>query len=246
MDTVCVIGVGFVGESLVKVFSKNHRVIGYDTLPSRVDDLKTLFHNNTNVTIQNTTDGLESCDLFCISVPTLLRKDEETGKNYVDGSYIQAALETIKNKAKRGSTIVIESSVSVGMTRKLLNDLAKERGLFVGFSPERIDPGRIEPPAERIPKIVSGLDEESLHNVCRFYNRAFENIVKVSSLETAEMCKLYENCFRMVNIAYANEGADACKRFGIDPFEMIRACETKPYGFMPFYPGLGVGGHCKC
>ena len=145
--------------------------------------------------------------------------------------------------ARPGSVVVMESSVSVGMTRQLLAPLTKS-GVSIGFSPERIDPGRTEPPAESIPKIISGIDESSLERINNFYGLVFEHVVPVSSMETAEMCKLYENCFRMVNICYANEAADACKKHDIDPYEMIKACSTKPFGFMPFYPGLGVGGHC--
>jgi nucleotide sugar dehydrogenase len=107
-----------------------------------------------------------------------------------------------------------------------------------------VDPGRTTPPLSKIPKIISGIDELSLQYVNSFYAEVFDQVVKVSSLETAEMCKLYENCFRMVNIAYVNEIADACKEHGIDHNEMIKASSTKPFGYMKFTPGLGVGGHC--
>ena len=237
---VCVIGVGYVGEHLVDVFSKRFQVYGYDVSVDRVKLMSERFSDRSHVQIQNTLAGLDDCDLFCISVPTLLKKD----KSGVDTSYVESAVSTIANVAKKGSVVVMESSVSVGMTRSLLAKFRESHGLYIGFSPERVDPGRTDPPADKIPKIVSGIDQESLDMVDSFYSSVFETVVKVSSLETAEMCKLYENCFRMINIAYINEIADNCKTHGINVYEMINACSTKPYGYMPFYPSLGVGGHC--
>jgi nucleotide sugar dehydrogenase len=238
--TVGVIGVGYVGEHLVNTFGKAFNVIGFDLSEPRLEFLRSTSHvkNNPRIKLQNYPEGLEQCDLFCISVPTLLRPD-----NSVNDSYVRAAAKTVEKFAKPGATIVMESSVSVGMTRDVLGHL-REKGLFIGFSPERVDPGRIEPPCDEIPKIISGIDKDSLTKVQSFYSPVFKTVVPVSSMETAEMCKLYENCFRMINIAYANEAADECAKHSIDVYEMIRACSTKPFGFMPFYPGLGVGGHC--
>ena len=239
-SSVCVIGVGYVGEHLVDVFSKVHNVIGYDVSPYRVELMQKYFADKPNVTIQSTLDGLDNCDLFCISVPTLLNAE----KNGIDTSYIESAAKTIDKVAKKGSIVVIESSVAVGMTRTIMGHFRKERDLYIGFSPERVDPGRTDPPADKIPKIISGMDNESLEKIKEFYESVFDHVVPVSSMETAEMCKLYENCFRMINVAYVNEIADNCGSHGIDVYEMVRACSTKPFGFMPFYPGLGVGGHC--
>lgn len=238
--TVGVIGVGYVGEHLVTTFGKKFKVIGYDLSKARVEYLKETpqIKDNSLIKLQYTTDGLNECDLFCISVPTLLRNDKS-----VDDSYVKSAGKTVEEFAKPGATVVMESSVSVGMTRSILGHL-RDKNIFVGFSPERVDPGRVEPPCDEIPKIISGLDQESLSKVHEYYSQVFKTTVKVSSSETAEMCKLYENCFRMVNIAYANEAADECEKHNIDVYEMIKACATKPFGFMPFYPGLGVGGHC--
>lgn len=237
---VGVIGVGYVGEHLVTTFGKKFKVIGYDLSQARIEYLRSTpqVSTNPNITLQHTTDGLETCDLFCISVPTLLRSDKS-----IDDSYVKSAGKTVEQFAKQGATVVMESSVSVGMTRTILGHL-RDKDIFVGFSPERVDPGRVDPPCDEIPKIISGLDKESLFHVSEYYNQVFKQTVPVSSAETAEMCKLYENCFRMVNIAYANEAADECAKHNIDVYEMIKACSTKPFGFMPFYPGLGVGGHC--
>jgi nucleotide sugar dehydrogenase len=106
-----------------------------------------------------------------------------------------------------------------------------------------VDPGRLDP-AETIPKVISGIDKKSLDYIHSFYSQVFHHVIPVSSTETAEFCKLYENCFRMVNIAYVQEISDACLQKGVDPHEVIQASATKPFGFMPFYPGLGIGGHC--
>lgn len=239
-SSVCVIGVGYVGEHLVDVFSKVHNVIGYDVSQHRVELMSKRFADKSNIRIQSTLEGLADCDLFCISVPTLLN----TEKNGIDTSYVDSAASTIEKVAKPGSVVVVESSVSVGMTRKIMGRFRKERDMYVGFSPERVDPGRTDPPADKIPKIISGIDHESLEKIKELYSSVFEKVVTVSSLETAEMCKLFENCFRMINIVYVNEIADNCENHGIDVYEMVRACSTKPFGFMPFFPGLGVGGHC--
>lgn len=130
----------------------------------------------------------------------------------------------------------------VGMSRQLLGPHLAN--YHCGMSPERVDPGRVSPAPYDIPKIISGMDAAALENIHDLYAPIFRQVVPVSSCETAEMTKLYENCFRMVNIAYVNEIADACAANGIDAKEMMQAASTKPFGFMPFSPGLGVGGHC--
>jgi nucleotide sugar dehydrogenase len=238
-DTVCIIGVGYVGEHLVSCFIKHFNVVGYDISPQRVSALTKRYESCEKIRITDKElDIPVGAGLYCISVPTLLKI------NNIDDSFVKAAISTVSKYALQGSCIVMESSVSVGMTRALLGDLSKNQGIFVGFSPERVDPGRIEPPVDKIPKILSGIDDTSLEVAKSFYEKVFDNIVPVSSLETAEMCKLYENCFRVVNIAYTNEIADACKTHEVDFNEMVTASSTKPFGFMPFQAGLGVGGHC--
>jgi nucleotide sugar dehydrogenase len=238
VNTVCVVGVGFVGESLVEIFAKKNNVIGIDISPKQVEILQRKFKNYPNIKIQTTHEGIEKCQLICIAVPTLLNDD-----NSVDDTYIKNAVKVIEEHVAENTTIVMESSVYVGMTRKLLQHL-RQKNIYIGFSPERIDPGRVNPPVDRTAKIISGIDEESLAKIKYFYEEVFETVVPVSTLETAEMCKLVENCFRMVNIAYVNEVSNACEKLSIDPHELISACSTKPFGYMPFYPGLGIGGHC--
>ncbi len=137
----------------------------------------------------------------------------------------------------------MESKVTVGTTRHVLRPL-RERGMFVGFSPERVDPGRMDPPTHAIPKFLAAMDEASMDRISDLYGAAFDRVVPVSSLETTEMSKLFENWFRLINIAYVNEIADACAAHGIDPNEKVRACAIKPYGYMSFTPGLGAGEPC--
>jgi nucleotide sugar dehydrogenase len=235
---VCVVGVGYVGEHLVTTFSKAYDVFGYDISQKRVEYLREEFKDHPKITISNIEAGLANAGLYCIAVPTLVKDDKK-----IDDSYLKKAVETVARYALPGSCIVMESSVHVGMTRALLGFFV-EKGVFVGFSPERVDPGRIFPRVDEIPKIISGIDNKSVWYINTYYSAVFSRVVKVSSMETAEMCKLYENCFRMINIAYVNEIADACGRHSIDYDEMINASATKPFGFMPFKPGLGVGGHC--
>ncbi|KAK1760353.1 hypothetical protein QBC47DRAFT_4016 [Echria macrotheca] len=237
---VAVIGCGYVGEHLLSAFSAVYRVIGFDVSERRINQLREEFSSSRNqVEFTTAKPDLRRATHFLISVPTLLRADKT-----IDSSYLQSALETVSTYGRPGATVVIESSVAVGMTRSLLGPICAAHRFFGGMSPERVDPGRTEPPARAIPKIISGLDEASLAAVSRLYNPVFDTTVPVSRTEVAEMCKLYENCQRMMAIAYANEMADACMPHAIDPFEVARAAATKPFGYMPFTPSAGVGGHC--
>jgi nucleotide sugar dehydrogenase len=233
-DKVCIIGVGYVGEHLLTNFSRKYDVLGVDLSDKRLTVLKNKYEN---LKFQNNYNNLNDYNIFLISVPTLVKDND------IDMSYIQSVKQSLKDIVKPGSLVMIESSVYVGATREYFSDFLKS-GIYVGFSPERVDPGRTEPPMELIPKVISGLNEKSLNRCSEIYSKVFDKIVPVSSCECAEMCKLYENSFRMVNIAYVNEISDMCNKIGINPFEMINASSTKPFGFMPFYPGLGVGGHC--
>lgn len=231
---ICVIGVGFVGEHLLENFKRVYNVIGVDLSINRTRILKSKYKD---VYFQNSFNDLEDRNVFLISVPTLVKDGD------IDMSCIHSVKKSLKGIVKPGSLVMIESSVYVGATREIFSDFL-DRDIFVGFSPERVDPGRIEPRMNEIPKVVSGLNQASLEMCLDVYSKVFDKVVPVSSCECAEMCKLYENCFRMVNIAYVNEIADMCENMGINTSEMINASSTKPFGFMPFYPGLGVGGHC--
>jgi len=232
---VCVIGVGYVGEQLVNVFKNYYNLIGVDISEKRVNDLNKKYND---IKFQTNYNDIEKCDVFLISVPTLVDDSKD-----IDISYLLNVKNELNKKILPGKLVVIESSVYVGATREIFGDYIIN-GIYVGFSPERVDPGRVEPSMEQIPKIVSGLNDDSLNKCINIYEKIFDNVIPVSSTECAEMCKLYENCFRMINIAYVNEISDMCESKGINVNEMINASATKPFGFMPFYPGIGVGGHC--
>lgn len=244
-ENVCIVGVGYVGEHLLQLFSKKFNVMGIDVCREKVQMLKAKYTGDTGegeygIKITDSFDEswLLTCNVFLICVPTLL-----TATKSVDTRPLEEVSKQLRGKVKEGSLIVVESSVSVGGTRRIFGDFHK-KGIHVGFSPERIDPGRVYPQATDIPKVIAGIDSQSCERIKGVYQHIFKNLVPVSSLECAEMSKLFENCFRMVNIAYVNEIADMCESIGIDSKEMIAASSTKPFGFMPFSPGLGVGGHC--
>ncbi|KAH8651150.1 polysaccharide biosynthesis protein vipA/tviB [Xylariales sp. PMI_506] len=240
---VAIVGVGFVGLELVLSFASVYRVIGFDISSKRVQHLNDTYGRpDGDISFTNDAADLAKASHFLISVPTLLLPDKT-----IDSSALQSALKIIGQFARPGCTVVVESSVAVGMTRQLLGPLAAEKSLFAGMSPERVDPGRAEPPIRSIPKVISGLDDVmpgSLDAITQLYSAVFDNVVPVSAPEVAEMVKLYENCQRMMCIAYANEMADACSSHGINPYEVCAAAATKPFGYMPYTPGLGVGGHC--
>ncbi|ETN39955.1 uncharacterized protein HMPREF1541_06182 [Cyphellophora europaea CBS 101466] len=235
---VAVVGVGYVGEHLVQGFSKHYPVIAFDVDPVRLEQVA---KNKTKYQLMTTRLGsdLALATHILISVPTGVYSD-----GTIDTRILRSAVDNVLCNAQYGATIVIESSVAVGMTRSLFGDRHHEKDLKVGMSPERVDPGRTNVEYDSIPKVVSGIDDRSLTSVCSLYSRVFQRLEPVSSLEVAELTKLYENCQRMVSIAYANEMADACHSFGIDPLEVCKAAGTKPFGYQPYTPGIGVGGHC--
>ncbi|CAK3805818.1 UDP-glucose dehydrogenase UDP- c dehydrogenase [Lecanosticta acicola] len=250
--TVAVIGTGYVGLHLVETFSRAYDVIAFDVSEQRIQEVQ--LRVGKNVTCTSDPTSLAEATHFLVSVSTVVKQHQRT----IDISCIQMAIETITTYARPGSTVVIESSVAVGMTRDLLAPLLRSKSLLCGMSPERVDPGRTFPAYESIPKIISGLDEASLSSIRELYSRVFENLVPVSKPEVAEMTKLYENCQRMMCIAFANEMADACgslsrslseksltgEEVDIVPWEVASAAATKPFGYQPYTPSLGVGGHC--
>ncbi|PVI05812.1 carbohydrate esterase family 4 protein [Periconia macrospinosa] len=239
---IAVIGVGYVGQHLVDLFSSRYGVIGYDVSPSRVEQLRREYRGVNRITISNDPETLKVATHFLISVPTCLGPN-----NTIDLSHMQSALKIVERYARPRSIVVIESTVAVGTTRALLGKLARSREIYAGMSPERIDPGRKWPPAQAIPKIVSALEDVvpgSQRAIEQLYRSVFENVISVTKPEVAEMTKLYENCQRTIAIAYANEMADACVNFGIDPFEVAHTAASKPFGYLPVFPSPGIGGHC--
>src|SRR5689334_9346951 len=188
---------------------------------------------------------VKELDTVNICVPTPLRKTKDP-----DMSYIVSAVEQIVGGLHAAMLVILESTTYPGTTEELVRPMLEAGGLkagedfFLAFSPERVDPGNPTFNTHNVPKVVGGVGAESTELASLLYGAAIETIVPVSSPQAAEMVKLLENTFRMVNIGLVNEIALMCDRMGLDVWEVVRAAATKPFGFMPFYPGPGLGGHC--
>ena len=188
---------------------------------------------------------LAGVDAISICVPTPLRKTKDP-----DLSYVVAAVEAVARHLRRGQLVVLESTTYPGTTEEVVRPILERGGLvggrdfFLAFSPERVDPANPEWHTGNTPKVVGGMDEPSTEVACALYGTIITTTVPVSSTSVAEMVKLLENTFRAVNIAMVNELALMCRHMGIDVWEVIDAARTKPFGFMAFYPGPGLGGHC--
>jgi UDP-N-acetyl-D-glucosamine dehydrogenase len=190
-------------------------------------------------------DQLKECDAIIICVPTPLRKTKEP-----DVSFILAAAEEIKKRLRRGQLVILESTTYPGTTDEVLLPMLEATGLkldedfLLAFSPERVDPGNPDFQTHNIPKVVGGVTDDSTETATFLYSQIVNEVHSVSSARVAEAAKLLENTFRAVNIGMANEMARLCYALNIDTWEVIRAAATKPFGFMAFYPGPGIGGHC--
>jgi UDP-N-acetyl-D-glucosamine dehydrogenase len=257
---VGVIGLGYVGLPLAVEFAKaGFAVTGVDVQASKVDginlgrshvqdisseDLTTLVESGQ---LRATSDlsEIRSFDTVNICVPTPLRKTKDP-----DMSYIVSACEEVSTYLHPGMLVMLESTTYPGTTDELVLPMLQKSGLEVGkdfflcFSPERVDPGNGTYRTKNIPKVVGGVTQNCTAAGTLFYQQAIETVVPVSSTQVAEMVKLLENTFRMINIGMVNELALMCGRMGINIWEVIDAAATKPFGFMPFYPGPGLGGHC--
>ncbi len=257
---VCIVGLGYVGLPLaVEVCKAGFCVDGYDvnerkvkTLLGGASDVDDVPSDVVSELVSSgkfcpTTDAdvIASADVVVICVPTPLSRFKEP-----DMSYIEDAVGKIAERAHPGMLVVLESTTYPGTTRELVAPRLEERGfavgeeVFVAFSPERVDPGNKRWHTGNTPKVVGGITQQCTNIAAAFYLSFLPKVVPVSSADTAEMVKLLENTFRSVNIALANEMAMICERLGLDVWEVISAASTKPFGFMPFYPGPGVGGHC--
>ena len=257
---VGVVGLGYVGLPLLAEFARS----GFRATGFEVDENKAARINSGESYIGDiassavkalveqkllraTTDfdHLKECDAVIICVPTPLRKTKEP-----DVSYILAAAEEIKQRLHRGQLIVLESTTYPGTTDEVLQPMFEETGLMLdhdfllAFSPERVDPGNLEFQTHNIPKVVGGVTRDSTETAAYLYSQIVNDVHAVSSARVAETAKLLENTFRAVNIGMANEMARLCYALNIDTWEVIRAAATKPFGFMAFYPGPGIGGHC--
>lgn len=258
--TVGVIGLGYVGLPLVVEFARNgFASLGFEVDQSKADrinagesyigdiDSGTVKELVTAGRLRATTDftDLQKCDAIIICVPTPLRKTKEP-----DISYIMAAAEQIKQRLRRGQLIILESTTYPGTTDEVLLPMFAETGrkldedFLLAFSPERVDPGNPQFQTHNIPKVVGGVTDDSTAVAAHLYSQIVKDVFAVSSARVAEAAKLLENTFRAVNIGMANEMARLCYALNIDTWEVIRAAATKPFGFMPFYPGPGIGGHC--
>ncbi|MEP6849930.1 MAG: nucleotide sugar dehydrogenase, partial [Acidobacteriota bacterium] len=188
---------------------------------------------------------LADCDAIIICVPTPLRKTKDP-----DMSFILAAGGEIQKHMRSETLIILESTTYPGTTDEVLQPMFEEKGFeldkdfLLAFSPERVDPGNPQFQTHNIPKVVGGVSKDSTEVAALLYGQIVENVHPVSSARVAEACKLWENTFRAINIGMANEMAKVCNALNIDTWEVVRAAATKPFGFMPFYPGPGIGGHC--
>ena len=258
--SVAVIGLGYVGLPLaVAAADAGHMVLGVDVSQHRVGQINAGISSIEDVPsevvlrlvsagrLRATSDYAElaDVDVAVIAVPTPIDEYQVP-----DLSFVRAAAEALAPVMKRGSLVILESTSYPGTTEEILIPALRAHGrtagegIFVGYSPERIDPGNKTWTIKNTPKIVSGLDQESLELAMAWYGSFIDHLVPVSSLKTAEIAKVFENIFRIVNIALVDEFQMICDSFDIDVWEVIEACSTKPYGFMPFYPGPGLGGHC--
>ncbi len=257
---VGVVGLGYVGLPLAVEFAEaGFPVTGIDVSESKVSMVNagqsyvkdvesgSLGRLVESRRVRATSDFsvIRELDTINICVPTPLRKTRDP-----DMSYVVAAADEIARHFREGKLVILESTTYPGTTDELLLPKLARSGLQVGrdfflcFSPERVDPGNPKFNTRNIPKVVGGVTAACTQMGVLLYSQALERVVAVSSTQVAEMVKLLENTFRMINIGLVNEMALMCDRMGIDVWEMIDAAATKPFGFMPFYPGPGLGGHC--
>ena len=255
-----VIGLGYVGLPLAVEFAKKgFDVTGFDVEASKTDEINAGRSYILDVKTEEVKAGvdagrlrattdmsrLKEMDAIDICVPTPLRKTKDP-----DLSYVIQAVDSVKANLRRGQLVILESTTYPGTTDEVVQPALEENGLKAGvdfhlaFSPERVDPGNPAFGTRTIPKVVGGFDRQSTELASDLYGSIVDTVVPVSSTQVAEMVKLLENTFRAVNIGLVNEIALMAHRMNIDVWEVIDAASTKPFGFMPFYPGPGLGGHC--
>jgi len=253
-----IVGLGYVGLPLVVAFGEaGHDVIGLDADTSKIESLargSSYIEDIADSALASISERLHptlrhadlaTCDAVIVCVPTPL-----TGSREPDLTYLIDAATALSAVLQPGQLVVLESTTYPGTTRERLAPILEESGLSAGtdfhlaFSPERIDPGRTDYTVRTTPKLVGGLTEACSEHARELYELICEEVIVLSGPEAAELAKLLENIFRSVNIAFVNELAQLCDRLGIDVWEVIDAASTKPFGFMRFDPGPGMGGHC--
>ena len=259
-ETTAIIGLGYVGLPLLLDFCESGlNVIGFDIDQDKIEMLRqgksyisyisgqkiSRYVNNKQFTVTANFNKLKEAKNIIIAVPTPLNDHREP-----DLQFVENTARAIAKYLVSGQLVVLESTTYPGTTREIVQPILNASGLTVGkdyflaYSPERVDPNNNSYSARDIPKVMGGITNECLARVKALYGMVFKQIVPVSSVEAAEASKLLENIFRSVNIALVNEMKMLFDRMGIDVWEVIRASSTKPFGFMPFYPGPGLGGHC--
>ena len=259
-QTIAIIGAGYVGVPLAEVFGQaGDTILLVETEPERVEMLnrgESYVDDVSSESLRELVDAgrlkatgdyddLRDADAILIALPTPLSPQREP-----DLSIVLDSAREISTRLKPGQLVVLESTTYPGTTRERLLPILEESGLKAGedfhlaFSPERVDPGREDWTTKTTPKVVGGLTEECTRRALDLYGSAVDSVVEVSSPEAAELTKLLENIFRSVNIALVNELAQLCDRMGLDIWEVVDAAATKPFGYMRFEPGPGLGGHC--
>jgi len=255
---ISIIGQGYVGLPLAMAFAKKFTVFGYDVCSGTVEHLHAGKSHIQDITDEQLSqylgktyfptsdpEDLRRCDILIICVPTPLAEDK-----IPDLSYVKSACMTINTILRPGQFVILESTTYPGTTDEVVIPILEETGLVAGrdfgvaYSPERVDPGNKNFPIDKVPTVVGGITPECTEIAGTLYGSVMERIVLVRDARTAEAVKMVENIFRNVNIALVNEMALIFERMSIDIWEVIDAAATKPYGFMPFYPGPGIGGHC--
>lgn len=258
--SVAVIGLGYVGLPLCAYAAEaGYSVAGFDVDEARVDKLKSCesylvdisseqlaaIRREKDFQVSAEADILAGADVMIICVPTPL-----TPNQVPDMTYLREAAEAVSQRLQPGGLVIVESTTYPGCTRDEIRPIIERNGLRAGddfllaFSPERVNPGNGAGQMTATPKLVGGITSACLKAAAEFYRSFFDEVIELSSAEVAEMAKLLENVYRSVNIALVNELATICNSMGISVWEVIEAAATKPFGFTPFYPGPGLGGHC--
>ncbi len=255
--TIGVIGLGYVGLPLALQFAKKKlNVIGFDLDQDKINKLKRKSSYIKHISDQriketknktfftNNFKFIQNVDIIILCLPTPL-----SPKLRPDLSYIKKTIKNIKKYLIKGQLLILESSTYPGSTKEIIGNNLKTKfiigeNFFLGYSPEREDPNNKNYNIENIPKICSGYSNKCLMLVVKIYKKIIKKLINVSSIETAEFTKLYENVYRSVNIGLVNELKILSNKIGLNIYEIINAAKTKPFGFQPFYPGPGVGGHC--
>jgi UDP-N-acetyl-D-glucosamine dehydrogenase len=258
--TVCIIGLGYVGLPLALAFAQaSLKVLGVDVQQRRVTsvnkgqsyiadvDSKALTEVIKKGLLEATTDQsrIKEVDAICICVPTPLTRTKDP-----ELSYVISESKVVSRYLQKGQLVVLESTTYPGTTREVMLPILERSGLkagldfYLAFSPERVDPGSKNYNIRNTPKVVGGIDPKSTKLATLLYSQIVERVVPVSCPDIAEMTKVFENVFRCVNIALVNELAHLCEKMSLSVWEVIDAASTKPFGYVPFYPGPGVGGHC--